>query len=457
MELLGKANNDFDFSRFDANRDGLVDDRELSILFVLPEPHGGAARTLVNCDDAPQGKYIIVDEVQLRGWAAQWGADAEDTGTAAHELGHVMFSLPDMYVSEFSIPTEPGFVSLMANNRGTSSLLDPQQRLGLGWATPQIIGSPGRYSLEDIGYSDKVYILPRLDGRGNEYFVIENRQEKPAGHSKYDENIRDSGLGVWQVIDPLSAKSKGDLDLAPACDFGAWNSDDYPSKNNGRRGIRLIRPGASTTGGLHSFYDDTWPGLTDDPSDASCPSQAGSTNNLGRSILTWADGTPSGYTIRDVSASGRWMSFTVTVEDGGFDNDLSTPGDNASFNRTFDVMVDPLDDFGDALSPYLVTLAADGAHREATGPTLSATLDKGADDDRDDARPTGTDEQSTTREAVSAVFAQYDYDRQAFGTGANSRTRDNTDDLSWEEFLEQDEIERVAELFANRTTNRQSN
>ena len=58
------------------------------------------------------------------------------------------------------------------------------------------------------------------------------------------------------------------------------------------------------------------------------------------------------------------------------------------------------------------------------------------------------DQQSTTREAVSAVFAQYEHDRQAFGTGANSRTSDNADDLSLEEYLEQDKIERVAELFA---------
>ena len=70
------------------------------------------------------------------------------------------------------------------------------------------------------------------------------------------------------------------------------------------------------------------------------------------------------------------------------------------------------------------------------------------DDDRDDSRPTVTDQQSVAREAVSAVFAQYEHDRQAFGTGANSRTSDNAEDLSLEEYLKQDGIERIAELFS---------
>ncbi len=37
-------------------------------------------------------------------------------------------------------------------------------------------------------------------------------------------------------------------------------------------------------------------------------------------------------------------TITVTVEDGGTDDNLDTPGDNASFNRTFDVTVHPVND-----------------------------------------------------------------------------------------------------------------
>ena len=37
-------------------------------------------------------------------------------------------------------------------------------------------------------------------------------------------------------------------------------------------------------------------------------------------------------------------TITVTVEDGGLDNNLATPGDNGVINRTFSVMVAPIND-----------------------------------------------------------------------------------------------------------------
>ena len=39
-------------------------------------------------------------------------------------------------------------------------------------------------------------------------------------------------------------------------------------------------------------------------------------------------------------------TITVTVEDGGLDNDLATPGDNATVVRTFTVNVAPVNDPG---------------------------------------------------------------------------------------------------------------
>jgi M6 family metalloprotease-like protein len=314
MEILRKADQGFNFAVYDRNKDGILTDRELSILFIMPDPHGGATRDVVNCGNAPQGKYITLDGVEYHGQAGQWGVNPDDIGTALHELGHVLFGLKDMYVEEFSVPTEPGFVSLMGDTNGTkTSLLDPQNRLALGWATPVMLRQSGHYTLEDIGYSNRVFILPRLDGLGNEYFVLENRRNKLVGHSRFDENISDSGLGVWHIIDPISNKSTSDLDLAPACDFGAWQSPDYPNKSNARRGIRLVRPGATTAGGLHSFFDDQWPDLTDDPVDASCPQQPGMRNDLGREVLTWADGTRSRYTLRNFSAPGRIISFDLEI------------------------------------------------------------------------------------------------------------------------------------------------
>jgi hypothetical protein len=45
-------------------------------------------------------------------------------------------------------------------------------------------------------------------------------------------------------------------------------------------------------------------------------------------------------------------TITVTVEDGGLDGDLDTDGDNATFSRTFDVTVNPVNDSTDSLVAY---------------------------------------------------------------------------------------------------------
>ena len=72
-------------------------------------------------------------------------------------------------------------------------------------------------------------------------------------------------------------------------------------------------------------------------------------------------------------------TITVTVEDGGLDNNLSTSGDNATFSRTFDVGVGHLGDFGDAPAPYPTTVAEDGALHNDSGPRLGATVDSEVD------------------------------------------------------------------------------
>ena len=45
-------------------------------------------------------------------------------------------------------------------------------------------------------------------------------------------------------------------------------------------------------------------------------------------------------------------TITVTVEDGGFDNNLATPGDNETFSRTFTVNVAPVNDGADVGVPF---------------------------------------------------------------------------------------------------------
>ena len=65
-----------------------------------------------------------------------------------------------------------------------------------------------------------------------------------------------------------------------------------------------------------------------------------------------------------------------------------------------------------------------------------------------DVKTNMTVKRSATREAVSAAFAQFEHDRQSFGTVATSRASGESLDISLTEYLDQEERERVTKLFA---------
>ena len=105
-----------------------------------------------------------------------------------------------------------------------------------------------------------------------------------------------------------------------------------------------------------------------------------STGLIPNPTVTYTSANPMGsLAFTPVTDQSGTATITVTVEDGGLDNNLSTAGDNATFSRTFDVTVNPLDDFGDAPAPYPTTLAEDGARHSDVGPRLGATRDEESD------------------------------------------------------------------------------
>jgi hypothetical protein len=55
--------------------------------------------------------------------------------------------------------------------------------------------------------------------------------------------------------------------------------------------------------------------------------------------------------------------ITVYVEDGGLDNDLSTPGDNGKISKSFSVTVTPVNDLPTIVKPADVTLAEDASEQ----------------------------------------------------------------------------------------------
>ena len=65
-------------------------------------------------------------------------------------------------------------------------------------------------------------------------------------------------------------------------------------------------------------------------------------------------------------------------------------------------------------------------------------------------RPTAVDHRARMRKAISVAFAHFEHDRQIRGTGSASHAQGECVGLDcWAEYLELDEVDHVAKLFAN--------
>lgn len=294
-EAIDHADASVDFASYDDNNDGVVSPSELGILIIIPQDDDfGTERDL-----APycSGDPFVVDGVEIPQIVEWYTSFPSFFSTAAHELSHLFFDTGDMYVKDYSFVTEAGTASLMGDNTGNTSHFDAMHKLALGWITPRVVQGSGIYTLDEVKTSGEILILPRrFSGDGQEFFLLENRYSNVVD-PLYDENTLVDGIVVWHVV-----LDSGENAQAPNCmSQNAW---DTRVSGNTRRGIRVVRPGLvfSNAGAAWnaSEYDLLDIGLA-------CP-PGGPTN-----VLTWADGTPSGYNILAWSPEGPSMSFFIDV------------------------------------------------------------------------------------------------------------------------------------------------
>jgi M6 family metalloprotease-like protein len=310
MEALLDADREFDFEPYDSDADGVLTERELAILFINDDPaegNRGVNRPLVNCPGSALGQRVTLDGVRLEMNAASWSPvikTSADFAVGAHELAHLLWGLPDMYVGGTTVPNTPGRFCLMAVSGGAVAP-HPEAvfKLALGWATPRLLTAAGHYELEDVKTSHQVAVLPRSNG-ALEYFLLENRQESASNATTFDTGIGDSGIAIWHVISPLHPDAKALGENPPACSETQWTADTWKSgeRDLPRRSIRLIRPSASLDKGT-----SLWKGTADTSPDTSA-ARCGDAE-----VLAWADGTPSEYVLKNFSVTGAVMSFDLEL------------------------------------------------------------------------------------------------------------------------------------------------
>lgn len=305
VEAIEKADPDFDFSQYDRDGDGYVHPwHELAIVIVVPQSDStGFVRHLWDgSGDTPQ-QFDGVDIELITEWYVSEPLD--DYMVAAHELGHQILMLADLYGKNLSAPpnqqhgTRPGRLSLMdANSADLTAHLDAPSKLALGWVTPRFVTGAGPYTLADVKTAHEALVLPRLPGSADaEYLVVENRLDA-GDNAHYDMGLEDSGLAVWHLIEGATDNAPP----PPCTPAGVWNAQT--GSDNHRRGIRLLRPAVvfSNASALWSteHYDFDPYGLT-------CPGRGDAHN-----ALLWADGSAS-YGLLGFSAVGPTMSFDVAL------------------------------------------------------------------------------------------------------------------------------------------------
>lgn len=197
-----------DFSQYDTDNDGIVDN-----IFFFYAGYGEAdsgdantiwpcswnlmqARDTLMCDGKFIGSFACSNEIRFNPESPVLVPTG--IGTFVHEFGHVL-GLPDMYDTSYNMLSfTSSYIDLMdkgsyANDSNTPPCLSGYERYVLGWAEPQVIdmNADSTFHLAPIA-ENQVYMV-KTDNE-NENFFIENRQQEG-----WDTYLSLHGMLVWHV------------------------------------------------------------------------------------------------------------------------------------------------------------------------------------------------------------------------------------------------------------------
>ncbi len=289
-EALALADPLVDFSRYDCNGDGFVDN--LMIIFAGHPPYwdspGFATQKTelmnpVKVDGVRARSYTTVPELNY------WPGDMT-IGLYVHEMAHTL-GLRDLYDYDGS-SVGTGKWSLVSNGWANSpprlpARPDPWSSAKLGWLLPQTLtGPPTLRTIPTVGSSRTAAfkLYPGGATSGPEYFLIENRQRTGT-----DGALPGSGLVIWHIderrlddfigspqkdethklVDVEEAGGVQSLDLSPGepgANYGG-GEDPYPGDTGNREFSDMTTPDAKTyagaDSGVHIFQiSDSGPVMT---------------------------------------------------------------------------------------------------------------------------------------------------------------------------------------------------
>ena len=198
---------DLDFSQFDNNGDGFVDN--VFIFYAgygenegAPDwtiwPHAAQLWDMYNIDVTFNGvkvnKYACTNELQ-----GTRGQTLTGIGTFVHEFSHIL-GLMDIYptlLSSASRDVSPGSWCVMDlgsyNNSGnTPPLLNAFERYILGWLNPRKLTGPENVTLEPLATGNAAVVIETE--REGEFYIFENRRQ-----TGWDAGTGGHGMLAWHI------------------------------------------------------------------------------------------------------------------------------------------------------------------------------------------------------------------------------------------------------------------
>lgn len=226
QDALRSIDSYIDFSLYDNNANGAIEPTELTVIFVVAgyeDAYAGyhidngiwAHQSSLQHNDAPVLDGVALFDENAGGRYAVFGERHKDTysthdatvGIIAHELGHAVFSLPDLYninggaggIGIFGLMGAGTWTRKNSNEYygATPTHMSAWSKSFIGWVTLQEYANTSVVLHETASSSYNVIKIPIS---ANHYYLLENRND-----SGYDRGLRDlngvfkGGVLIWHI------------------------------------------------------------------------------------------------------------------------------------------------------------------------------------------------------------------------------------------------------------------
>lgn len=201
VEGLKALDDEIDFSKYDMDKDGVLDNVFVFYAGRGEATGGGSSSVWPHSSNLEAYKLdFIIDGVKVDTYGCTneqtRSGDPDGVGTFIHEFSHVI-GLPDLYDTYNSLSCTPDYWSVLDygpyNNGGhTPPNYSAFELNAMKWIEPELIDGPEEVVLEDLAESRQFRIVQT--DRENEFFLLENRQ-----NTGWDKYLPGHGMLIWHI------------------------------------------------------------------------------------------------------------------------------------------------------------------------------------------------------------------------------------------------------------------